>query len=106
MNYINLTPHDINLNNGTKIPKDGKIAGLKEENGDWEGLIRKDKLTDVENLPSPVENTIYIVSMPTLLGLRAGGDNRQDVVCPITRGEGVQKNEKGWIISVPGFRIF
>ena len=106
MEFVNLTPHELKLNNGTTVPKSGKIAGIKEKNGEWIGLVRSDELLEIENLPSSKEGVIYVVSMPTLLGLRASGNDRQDVVCPITRGEGVIKNKKGYIVSVPGFRVF
>lgn len=107
MNYVNLTPHDINLNDGTKIEKSGKIAGIQEETGGFVDGIRQDKLGGVENIPAAQKDTKYIVSMPTLLALRASGDNRTDVVCLITRGKDVKRHpEKGNVISVPGFRTF
>lgn len=106
MDFINLTPHNITLNDNTVIEKSGIIANIHEDVGEMEGLIRIDSLSSVEGIPQPENGKIYIVSMPTLLALRASGDNRQDVVCPITRGEGVVKDQDGRIFSVPGFRTF
>jgi len=109
MKYINLTPHDINIvtAEGKKVnfPKSGKVAGIKEVNGVFNGLVRSDNLSDVQGLPKPQKGVIYIVSMPTLLAVRASGDGRKDLVCPITRGAGVVK-KNGQIISVPGLRTF
>lgn len=107
MTFINLTPHNITFNDGTVIPKSGAVAGIKEEPGEKINNIRQDKLAGIENLPDPKEGYCYIVSMPTLVALRALGDDRNDVVTPITRGEGVKKHpEKGFIVSVPGLRTF
>lgn len=107
MYYINLMPHDIRFNDGTKVEKSGKVAGVREKTGEFIGDVRQDKLGEVENLPAPLEGYMYIVSMPTLLALRASGDSRTDVVCPITRGEGVKRHpDTGVIVSVPGLRTF
>lgn len=106
-NFVNLTPHNINLNDGTVFPKSGTVAGVGEQNGEFVDGIRQDSLSGITGLPDPVEGTIFIVSMPTLMGLRAMGSERKDVVTPITRGEGVVKHPKeGFIISVPGLRTF
>lgn len=106
-NCVNLTPHDITLNDGTVFPKSGTVAGVGEQNGEFVNGIRQDSLTEITGLPEPQEGTVYIVSMPTLMGLRAMGSERTDVVTPITRGEGVVKHpEKGFIVSVPGLRTF
>ena len=107
MNYINLTPHDIVLNDGTVYVKTGTVAGVAETHGAVVDGIRHDQLAGVENLPPPKGGATYIVSMPTLMGMRACGSTRSDVVTPITRGPGVRKHpEKGFIISVPGLRTF
>lgn len=105
MKYVNLTPHDINLPSRV-IKKSGIIAQIKEIRGHIEKGLRTDNLSEVTGIPPAKKDTVYIISMPTLLALRAGGENRSDVYCPITRGEGVIKNEKGHIIQVPGLRTF
>lgn len=106
MNFINLTPHDITLNSGEVYKKSGTVAGVSEINGGFVDGVRQDKLGEV-TLPEEKAGTTYIVSMPTLMGYRALGGNRSDLVTPITRGEGVVKHpDKGFIISVPAFRTF
>ena len=110
MKFINLTPHIINIKREgfeKSYKPSGIVAGIKELKGEFNvDMIREDELTTIENLPTKKELTYYVVSMPTLLAMRSMGDNRKDVVTPISRGEGVVKDEKGRIFSVPGFRTF
>ena len=55
---------------------------------------------DVTGLPEPVKDTIYIVSAMVLSALNG---SRADVVAP--QSDKAERNDKGHIISVPGFVI-
>lgn len=98
MEFINLTPHAIKLNNGTIFEPAGKIARVSshytpfDENG-----ISRVEFGQVENLPEPQEGVIYIVS-----GMVAAAAKRPDVVSPAT-GHPEAVRENGQIVSVPGF---
>lgn len=106
MQYINLTPHLIRLNSGKEYPPSGKVAHIEESIGEYDGLIRYDRLGEITGLSQPSPGTYFIVSMPVLMALKILDIEREDVICPITRGDGVVKSSDGQIYSVPGFRTF
>ena len=100
MNFINLTPHDIVLNDGTVYPSNG-VARLRDSYSPMDA----DGICDVifgsiDNLPAPKANTRYIVSSLVLSAAKAMG--RNDVVAPAT-GHPDCKRHNGNIVSVPGF---
>lgn len=75
MNFVNLTPHDINIVGDAvvqvpvrTIEPSGTIARLSQETVQidiWDGIpITKTVYGEVEDLPDPKEDTIYIVSFP------------------------------------------
>lgn len=97
MEYINLTPHSIKLNDGTEYPSKG-IARVKAEFKKVEDNIYSQEFGEVEGLPAPKENVTYIVS---ILVLQA--TDRTDVVAPATGHPETIRNDKGHILSVPGF---
>jgi len=100
--YINLTPHDINLNNGTIYKASGKIARVSSSFTDFdENQICEQKFGAVQDLPSynKAENIFYIVSALVLSAVK----NRQDVIAPATGHPDCKRNDKGHILSVPGF---
>jgi hypothetical protein len=82
---INLTPHDINVFDGDKqvltIPASGTIATVKMAQKDLPPVNGIPVVTtdfgDVQNLPSPQPNTIFIVSL-----LVKGRCPRKDLVNP------------------------
>ena len=100
MNLINLTPHELNLNDGRAIPASGGIARVTSKFGgfDVNGICRVE-YGQVEGLPEPQKNTVYIVSA---LVLSALAGNREDVVAPAT-GHPETIRQDGKIVSVPGF---
>ena len=55
-------------------------------------------LDEVQNLPEPAENILYIVSALVL-----AASKRADLVAPATGHPEAVRNEKGQIVSVPGF---
>ena len=99
--FINLTPHDIVLNNGTIIKKeaDTPIARVSSCYTEFDGNgICKVQFGEVENLPEPQEGVFYIVSAMVM----ARVPHRTDVVAPAT-GHPDCIRENGRIVSVPGF---
>ena len=98
--FINLTPHTINLNSGTSFEASGIIARVSASytKFDNDGIVRQE-FGEVENLPAPKENTIFIVSALVLSAV----NGRDDVVAPATGHPFTIRNDQGHIISVPGF---
>jgi hypothetical protein len=87
LNLINLTPHPVTVA-GLTIPPSGTVArcrevtesrGVVEIDGTNVPLVSK-RFGEVENLPEPAPNTVYIVSALTAQAAWAVG--RRDVVCP------------------------
>lgn len=99
---INLTPHTINLNDGSCVETSGRIARVGssfttfDKNGVCEQTFGK-----ILDLPEAQEGTLYIVSAIVLAAGKASG--RTDLVAPATGHPDVIRNEKGQIVSVPGF---
>lgn len=100
MQFVNLTPHAVVLNNGKSFPTSGMVArvlsfwGKMDENG-----IMPICWSNVENLPEPIEGTIFIVS--AIVAARV--THRSDIVAPATGHKDCKRDERGQIISVPGF---
>ncbi|HDI51833.1 MAG TPA: hypothetical protein ENF45_04315 [Bacteroidetes bacterium] len=112
LTFVNLTPHDINIydsNNNlvATIPRSGKVARVTMEQKtvgyiDVNGHkipVKKTIYGEIENLPDPQPNTIYIVS---LLVLQALGGTRDDVLAPDT-GAGAVRDDQGRIIGTRNF---
>lgn len=100
MNFINLTPHDIVMNDGTVYPSQG-VARLTDTYTTFDDNGVCDvTYGDITNLPDPKYNTCYIVSSLVLSAAKALG--RKDVVTPAT-GHSDCKRHNGNIVSVPGF---
>lgn len=108
MKIINLTPHAINLydvnGNITTIEPSGSVARVDSTNGELIGLAGIPCATyeapvwgDIEGLPPPTDDTIYIVS--SLVASRIM--DRDDVFSPGTgpKDEAI-RDEKGRIIGV------
>lgn len=102
--FINLTPHDIKLNDGTIYPASGKIARVANTFSNFCNGIAKVFYGDIENLPEPKRGTMYIVSAMVLSAEKGKHINlrRKDLVAPAT-GHPDCKRENGFIVSVPGF---
>lgn len=101
---INLTPHDIKLNDGTVYPATGKIARVANTFSNFCCGISKVFYGDVENLPEPKRGTMYIVSAMVLSAENAKPKSyrRKDLIAPAT-GHPDCVRENGFIVSVPGF---
>ena len=100
MKFINLTPHTVCLNNGTQYPASGNIARMAASFKESGNGFYTQTFGEIENLPEPIEDVYYIVSAMVF-----SATSRKDVVAPATGHPECIRNEKGQIISVPGFVI-
>lgn len=106
MNIINLTPHTVNIYNDANekyarmcVPASGTVARCAVERTPLAPFanfpVFKSKFGEVQDLPEPRENTIYVVSALVVSALNGA---RPDVYCP---GEAV-RDESGRIIGCIG----
>ena len=97
LTFKNYTPHDIVMNDGTVYPSLG-IVRVKDtfSTFDANGICNV-SYGDVEGLPEPEKNTMYIVS-----SMVKEASKRTDLVAPAT-GHPETVRDKGRIVSVPGF---
>lgn len=102
-NFINLTPHAINVLEGGKmleIPASGIIARLEQKDkkvGVVNGIdCYQTVYGEITNLPAEKEDTIYIVSFLVL-----NKANRRDLVSPSQ----LLRDEIGKIIGCKGFTV-
>lgn len=108
MNFINLTPHELNILNDDEeevltIPPSGdtvRVDVTRQTVDHVEGApIKKTEFGDVEGLPEPKEDTIYVVS--GFVGSHPDVSDRDDVVSP---GQLV-RDENGKPIGAKGFAV-
>lgn len=100
MQIINCTPHAIALNNGESFPISGNIARVSSSFEEVENGFFKVAYGQVTGLPDEQEGTFYIVS-----SMVANATSRKDVIVPATGHPECIRNEKGQIVSVPGFIV-
>ena len=107
MNFINLTPHTIKvLKNDTvfEFPPSGVVARVLVKITRCEPIddfkVTKSIFGEIENLPTPQDDTTYIVSQMVLGRVK----DRSDVVAPDT-GLTAIRNEAGQIEYVSGFVV-
>lgn len=99
--FVNLTPHTITLNNGTEYQSVG-VARVSNSFTDFDSCGVCDvTYGNIVNLPAPKDGTLYIVSAIVLSAAKAQG--RKDCVAPATGHPQCVRNDKGFIVSVPGF---
>jgi len=110
MNIVNLTPHNINLDDAdgvrTVIPSSG-VARVASTPGALETvagvpvpIAGRATYGEIEGLPDPVEGTLYVVSKVVLDVVNERG-GRDDVVGPGTGPkDGAIRNEAGNVIAV------
>lgn len=100
MQIINCTPHEVKLNNGETFPISGNIARVSSSfEATGKGFF-KVAYGEVTGLPEAQKDTFYIVS-----SMVAFATNRRDVIVPATGHPECIRNEKGQIVSVPGFIV-
>ncbi|MEO0132715.1 MAG: hypothetical protein ABIK73_07295 [candidate division WOR-3 bacterium] len=103
MEFINLTPHGVKIilpdGQELQLPPSGVVARCSEsytEVGTLNGVpVVQRKLGEVQGLPAPNDDTIYIVSSLVLSACKG----RKDVFAPDT-GATALRNEAGQIIGV------
>ena len=98
MTYINCTPHTINLNDGRSFVASGIIPRVSVVFTTFVGDVCKSTYGDVTGLPSQVDGTVLIVSAMVLTA-----SDRTDLVAPATGHDDTIRNDRGHIVSVPGF---
>jgi hypothetical protein len=114
---INLTPHQLNIYDpsgeavilsippppaGTPIPRvsiRAETVGTINVNG-ISIPVRKIVYGDVENLPQPEEDTIYVVSTFVILALKEKGIERKDLLSPDTNPDSVIRDKDGRVLGV------
>ena len=101
VNFENYTPHAIKLNSGEVFETSGTVARVSQEFSEFDehGICRS-SYGKVLNLPESKDNTIYIVSIVVLDACKG---KRTDLVAPATGHPECVRDEKGFIVSVPGF---
>lgn len=100
--FVNLTPHPIRLNDGRVFEPSGSIARVSQTLSKFdENGIAVQEFGEVTGLPAPRDGVMYIVSAMVLS--RAQAEGRVDVVAPATGHKDCVRDEKGFIVSVPGF---
>ena len=102
MQIINLTAHSITeVTTGLTFPATGKVVRVKQSTtkvAEHMGIpLYSTVFGQVEGLPEPTPDTIYIVSA---LALQAIPSTRKDVVSP----GNILKDEHGKIVGCTGFR--
>jgi hypothetical protein len=100
MDYVNLTPHALRLNDGRELPASGQVARVQASFSEFDNDVCRQVFGEVQNLPEPQPGVRYVVSAMVLSAL-AG--SRDDVVAPATGHPDCQRNEQGHVMSVPGF---
>ncbi|MCL6577663.1 hypothetical protein [Kyrpidia sp.] len=110
MHLVNLTPHDIVVfsGNGEKvvIPKSGQTVRITSVAvpasyvlvGTTEIPLVETRFGDIEGLPDPKSDVLYVVS--ALAAQAAAAQGRTDVVAPDTGPESAVRDENGNIIGV------
>lgn len=98
--FINCTPHAINLNNGTEYAPSGDVAGVSQTFTEFNSNgVCGQVFKGVVGLPNPREGVMYIVSALILIA----EPDRLDIVAPATGHPDCVRNDKGHVVSVPGF---
>jgi len=108
MKIVNLTPHDVvvRTNAGDLVfPASGAMARVTSSqiaDGDIDGIpVMKTVFGEVEGLPDPQPDTVFIVSGIVMTALKG---SRSDVVQPDTSPAGAVRDDSGRIIAVRGFQ--
>jgi hypothetical protein len=100
VNYVNLTPHAIALNDGRVYPASGSVARVTSGFSAIVDDVCTQTFGDVQGLPDSQAGVRYIVSAMVLSALSG---TRDDVVAPATGHPDTVRNDKGHIVSVPCF---
>lgn len=99
--FKNYTPHPITLNDGREYASEGLARVSATFSSFDENGVCTQEFGQVTGLPEPADNTLYIVSALVLTAAKSAG--RPDCVAPATGHPECVRDEKGFIVSVPGF---
>lgn len=114
MNFINLTPHTVNVvddsgNTIISVAPSGTVARVTTQQtvvGNVGGVdVVRTVFSDVDGLPAPQPDTVFIVSTIVLQALRANNVVRDDVVAPDTSPQSAVRNADGQIAGVKRFQV-
>jgi len=108
MKIINLTPHAVTIYRDGQpvrtIEPSGTVArvtSISEHIGEVDGIpVYQHGFGAVENMPEPVSDTIYLVSM--VVGQALAGSGRTDIYGPDTSPAGAVRDAEGRIIGTRG----
>lgn len=111
MEFVNCTPHALTVHGLGTIPPSGIVPRCATVRTEAHATVRfagaisgvrliKQTLGEVQGLPEPKADTIYVVSAMVLSAL-AGA--RADVVAPDTGADAIREN--GQIVAVRGFVV-
>ena len=98
MEYINCTPHAINLNDGRTFPPSGMVARVSSHHTEFVDDVCSVAYGDLQDVPAPVDGVLYICS-----AMVCAASDRSDLVAPASGHPDTVRNDKGHIVSVPGF---
>jgi len=105
---VNCTPHVITLigedGESTTFPPSGMVPRVAVTREPVDGPLPMVRTTygEVEGLPDPAPDTLYIVSNVVLTAL---GGSRPDVIAPDTGPHSAVRDEAGQIVGVRNFRV-
>lgn len=101
MTWVNLTPHEIVLNSGERFPVSGVVAHVDNKFGASDDMgVMEIYYGDLHNVPShEFLGVTFIVPDMVLEACRGRGD----MVAPATCHPGCARDDKGGVVSVPGF---
>lgn len=102
MKLVNCTPHPICLNDGRVFETSGILPRVTATFGDFDDNgVCEQSFGKINGLPDRAPDTLLIVSAIVLSAAKFAG--RDDCVAPATGHPETVRNEKGHIVSVPGF---
>lgn len=96
MEIVNLTPHPIVITDGKTYPPSGQVARVSTQYGVAVNGVADVSFGEIQGLPDPQPDTIYIVSAM----LVAAAPHRTDLVSPAS-GHPLCVRKDGQVVSVP-----
>lgn len=114
MKFVNLTPHALNIvdadgNTILSVAPSGTVARVTTQQtvvGNIAGIdIVRTVFGDIDGLPAPQPDTVYVVSTLVLQALKDAGVSRNDVVAPDTSPQSAVRNADGQIVGVKRFQV-
>lgn len=100
MVFVNVTPHAIVMNDGRIFEPSGTVARVAQTVSEFDADgIATQTFGSVTGVPAQVDGVVIIASAM----IKSAMPDRMDVVAPATNHADTVRNEKGHIVSVPGF---